>query len=465
MKQAFNKDQKYIIFFSEAMNRIDERRDYNEYNEVNSSAYFKDTLYRAEDEIDKMMSSPLISNYRTYKKPKKLSMNMIKKNKNYILNKLFLLTEKAKKDEIKRKEMEKEKNKKKKKYKVNPIYERLSKIKINFSNLKKDDNDENQKNKLLLKTGNISTFPKINTFNKNNNKQKENKGKILLTVPGPKKRNFDENLFKDKIMQTSTNRYFAKTHEKNLDNWEDKPIRSSNNKFLKSMYQECLKRIDRLETEVNERQLKTKLNISPSKKLENQIFLENRIYNQDSSMNKYLIENINIFNKANEKKKVNIAKQIEDMKLKRDPILKLSNEFAYKNRKPLLSLFIYESKEEKENQVKKSPLAELKVKDALIMKNLEKDNRNKNLLIKRLEEDQTKYKKGGYFIITNSDSDIEFMKNNNEQNIKDDNDNMNIINNNKSVEFPDKILKIINDNDNNLYKFDFNKSQRNLFNK
>ena len=75
-------------------------------------------------------------------------------------------------------------------------------------------------------------------------------------------------------MQTSTNRYFAKTHEKNLDNWEDKPIRSSNNKFLQSMYQECLKRIDRLETEVNERQLKTKLNISPSKKLENQIFLE-----------------------------------------------------------------------------------------------------------------------------------------------------------------------------------------------
>ena len=231
------------------------------------------------------------------------------------------------------------------------------------------------------------------------------------------------------------------------------------------MYQECLKRIDRLETEVNERQLKTKLNISPSKKLENQIFLENRIYNQDSSMNKYLIENINIFNKANEKKKVNIAKQIEDMKLKRDPILKLSNEFVYKNRKPLLSLFSYESKEENENQVKKSPLAELKVKDALIMKNLEKDNRNKNLLIKRLEEDQTKYKKGGYFIITNSDSDIEFMKNNNEQNIKDDNDNMNIINNNKSVEFPDKILKIINGNDNNLYKFDFNKSQSNIFNK
>ena len=62
-----------------------------------------------------------------------------------------------------------------------------------------------------------------------------------------------------------------------------------------------------------------------------------------------------------------------------------------------MTLFNFDNREEKNQN---SPLAKLKVKDARIMKTLEKDNRNKNLLMKRLEEDQTKYIKGGYFIMT-----------------------------------------------------------------
>ena len=54
------------------------------------------------------------------------------------------------------------------------------------------------------------------------------------------------------------------------------------------------------------------------------------------------------------------------------------------------------------------------------MENLEKDNRNKNLLIKRLEEDQIKYRTKGYFFITEEneedESKIQSKKNNNETN-------------------------------------------------
>ena len=73
--------KKYMITFSDAMNQIDKSRDYNEYSEVNSSEYFRETLNNAEDEINKMMSSPLISNYKKYKRNDKMYPYMFNKNK------------------------------------------------------------------------------------------------------------------------------------------------------------------------------------------------------------------------------------------------------------------------------------------------------------------------------------------------------------------------------------------------
>ena len=81
------------------------------------------------------------------------------------------------------------------------------------------------------------------------------------------------------------------------------------------------------------------------------------------------------------KKKEQIMKDYVKLKLKKDPIIKLSEKFAYYNRKPLMTLFHFDDKEEKSRN---GPLAKLKLKDKNIMRNLEKDNRNKNLLIKRL---------------------------------------------------------------------------------
>ena len=81
--------KKYMITFSDAMNQIDKSRDYNEYSEVNSSEYFRETLNNAEDEINKMMSSPLISNYKKYKRTDKMYPYMIIKIRNTYLKNFF----------------------------------------------------------------------------------------------------------------------------------------------------------------------------------------------------------------------------------------------------------------------------------------------------------------------------------------------------------------------------------------
>ena len=131
-----------MITFSDAMNQIDKSRDYNEYSEVNSSEYFRETLNNAEDEINKMMSSPLISNYKKYKRTDKMYPYMFNKNKEYIFKKFFLLNEQMNKDK------EREKAKKmmlKNKYKVNPFFERLSKIKFRFNKIKTEANEEKEK--------------------------------------------------------------------------------------------------------------------------------------------------------------------------------------------------------------------------------------------------------------------------------------------------------------------------------
>ena len=144
---------------------------------------------------------------------------------------------------------------------------------------------------------------------------------------------------------------------------------------------------------------------------------------------------------------------MEDIRLKRDPILKLSEEFAYKNRKPLFSLFNYGKDDKKNMTARKGPLAELKVKDAMIMKSLEKDNRNKNLLIKRLEEDQAKYKKGGYFfeIMKNEEEPIKVSS---KKNGKDDS--------NKNMDEENNILNKENNTENKLIKTSLYESQRNI---
>ena len=98
LKSQRNK-KKPTIYFSDAIKQIDESIDYNEYSEVNSSDYFKDSLYKAEDEVDKMMSSPLMTNFKKYKN-NKLSINLLKKNKELIFNKIKWLNEKGKDKEI-----------------------------------------------------------------------------------------------------------------------------------------------------------------------------------------------------------------------------------------------------------------------------------------------------------------------------------------------------------------------------
>ena len=428
----FDKNKNRMITFSDAMNQIDKNRDFNEFSEMNSSAYFKETMNNADDEINKMMSSPLISIYRKYKRANKLYPNLLKKNKEYIMNRLLLIDR-----TIKEKKKLEEKKKKKKKIKTNPIFERLSKIKINFSNNRKNDSKEekNENQKLLLTSGNIPFFPKINKNYKVSDKQN--------IKPMTRKHNLENIFLKTKF---ENNSYFSKTHDKDLTGNE--VIRKISNKnLLKNMYNDCIKGIEVFESSQEKKELK----FSSRMKIEKPKPLENRLYNNDKEMNEYLIENINKFNENEKKKNVNIAKQLEDIRLKRDPLLRLSEEFAYKNRKPLLTLFHCKNDEEK-NNVKKGPLAGLIIKDEMIMKNLEKDNRNKNLLIKRLEEDQTKYKKGGYFFIT-TENEEELPKVNTKKNNDDSNKNMDKEN---------KILIKSSNTEGNIIKSSMYKSMENI---
>ena len=110
--------------------------------------------------------------------------------------------------------------------------------------------------------------------------------------------------------------------------------------------------------------------------------------------------------------------------------------------------------EEEDKKVKKGPLEKLKVKNKFIINNLEKDNRSKNLLMKRLEEDQIKYRKGGYFFITEE---------NEEENIIDKNknkDKKNTVNKSADIE-QENLLKQQNDNEPILNKPGY-ESQRNI---
>ena len=396
--------QKESIYFSDAMNKIDKRIDYNEYSEVNSSGYFKETLYNAEDEVDKMMASPLMNNYKKFRK-QKLTLNLLKRNKDYIMKRLKWLNEnsrqkktidtskkkiklepllkrlkKINKREIKNVEVKPEKNQNEKDQKINTKTVIETKYILPKVAIKKSINASKIENEDLIESGLISE--------RKNNKEKKN---ILLTVSNSITKNYSLNV-KNNNNKSTKSFYFTQKRIKspNSDNIDKK-------QSIENMYLKCINGLEMLETYENER--KKNLIIWDNYKLNlDDKGIENRLYNNDNFMKKFLVENINELNHdKSAKKEEQIMKDYVQLKLKKDPILKLSEKFAYFNRKPLMTLFNFDNREEKNQN---SPLAKLKVKDARIMKTLEKDNRNKNLLMKRLEEDQTKYIKGGYFIMT-----------------------------------------------------------------
>ena len=85
------------------------------------------------------------------------------------------------------------------------------------------------------------------------------------------------------------------------------------------------------------------------------------------------------------------------------------------------------------------------------MKNLEKDNRNMSLLMKRLDEDQMKYKKGGYyFMITEN-----VKENEKSEKIKKNKDYPK-----ENIDEEKKIL--VKTNDDNILKPSLYESQKNI---
>ena len=408
MKRMINKG-KDQIYFSDAMNQIDEFIDYNEYSEINSSDYFKETLYNVEEEVDKMMASPLMNDYKKLKN-KKISNSLLKKNKEYILKKIKWLNERSKKP----KSIETNK----KQVNINKMMmKRLKKINKNISIKNFEESAESKKQSNL---DNNVTLPKINllqSINNDNNNKKENesnlitterkgiyedKKNILLTSGNISKslsmsRKLLNNRNNDRNNNDNKSFYFTQKRSKdsNLFSNKNRSNNCSNKNILDNMYKSCIQGLNALESyENNENQKLLGMNSYKNNKSKD---FGDKYYNNDKIMKKFLLENISELNKNKYNKEQQIMKDYVQLKLKKDPIFKLSEKFAYYNRKPLLTYFNCDNKEEK---FKMSPLAKLKIKDNNIMMKLEKDNRNKNLLLKRLDENQTKYTKGGYFIMT-----------------------------------------------------------------
>ena len=399
------------IYFSDAMNQIDEFTEYNEYSEINSSDYFKESLYNAEEEVDKMMASPLMNDYKKLKN-KKISGSLLKKNKEYILKKIKWLNERSKKP----KSIETNK----KQVNINTMMKRLKKINKNIS-IKNFEESGESKKQLNIKKDNNITLPTINllhTYNNNDkNNNKENVLKLISTdrkIINDDKKNISltsGNVSKSLSMSrkilnnrnndinNNDNKSFYFTQKRSKDSkffsTKNKANNCSNKNTLDNMYKSCIKGLKTLELfENNESQKILSMNSYKDNKSKD---FGDKYYNNDQIMKTFLFENISELNRNKYNKQQQIMKDYAQLKLKKDPIFKLSEKFAYFNRKPLLSLFNCDNNVEKYTM---SPLAKLKIKDKNIMMKLEEDNRNKNLLLKRLDENQTKYTKGGYFIMT-----------------------------------------------------------------
>ena len=236
--------KKKKIYFSDAMNQIDESIDYNEYSEINSSDYFRETLYKAEDEVDKMMSSPLMGNYKKYKK-QKITMSLLKKNKDFIFRKLKWLQDKTKLQSI-------DANKKKSKINLNSMLNRLKQINTNNNN--QEEKEQIQKQTFHNETS--SFLPKINTLKTFNidkssqiedseapeivldkKKKDEKKKHVLLTISNSvsKKLSLNDKLSKNRNINYSTNNakpfYYTQNRNKIHDN--KKKVEYLENMYLK----------------------------------------------------------------------------------------------------------------------------------------------------------------------------------------------------------------------------------------
>ena len=411
MKEKEQKNKKdETLYFCKAIDKIDESMDYNEYSEVNTSDFFKNSIYKAKDEIDKMVSSPIMTNYRKFKNKNNISLSP-KRRKNLIFKKIKFLNKLNKnRGSIN-------------KFNSNSIKEKLYKMKN--KNLKAFYKDQIEKQKLNINSQNLlpkiissSKTIEVNPNNKINNSQKiklnskkiELKEKVNDILEPNNVSNTINNTGNNKLVKSyynnTNNNYFnTKTKislikRRNKDNLDiDKMNSKENNSSrhaLGNIYKRCIKELEtlRLYKEKESEKLE-RINDYNSKKCKS---LKSHIFkNKDKVMKAFLTENIKELNEDKNNKEEKIMRDFIQLKLKKDPIIKLSEKFAYANRIPLLTLFNYD---EKKKKIKNGPLAKLKIKDKKIMKKLEDDNRNTKLLMKRLDEDQEKYTSGGYFFMS-----------------------------------------------------------------
>jgi len=426
-----DKKKEAKMYFSDAMNKIDESIDYNEYSEANTSEYFKNSLYKAEDEIDKMVSSPIMTNYKKYKN-KKLSLSPRRK-KNLIFKRIQWLNERNRNRESEKRIRINSDSIKEKLYEIN-------KDNIKTIIKKKIDNQRlhiNSQNLLPL----INSFSKTIEVNANNrtlNSQKnelniEEKGKenYLRTEPNNPSDSINNSINKklnkdyyNHILSEKKRNILIEKRNRDLSNLEKLTSMdfNSSRQTLDSIYLKSIKELEtlRLYKEKETERLK-KINLLKNKKdkgLKNIMFK-----NRDKIMKAFLNENIKELSKDKNNREQKIMKDYVEMKLKKDPIIRLSEKFAYANRKPLLTLFHYD---EEKKIIKDGPLAKLKVKDKKIMKKLDDDNRNTRLLMKRLDEDQERYTSGGYFFMTKDQDN--FNQRNNFRVILDSNTNYQVDN-------------------------------------
>ena len=429
-----NKEKNKIdetLYFCKAIDTIDESIDYNEYSGVNTSDYFKNSIYKAKNEIDKMVSSPLMTNYRKFNNKKNISLSP-KRRKNLIFKKIKFLNKLNKN------------RKSKKKINSNSIKEKLYKMKN--KNLKTFYKDQIEKQKLNINSQNLlpkiidsSKTIEVNTNNKINNSQKikfnlkkiELKEKANGFLEPNNVSNTINNTTNNKLIKSyyNNNNYFnTKTKislikRRNKDNMDIEPINSkesnSSRHALGNIYKRCIQELETLRLyKEKESEKFGRINDYKSKKCKS---LKTHIFkNKDRAMKAFLTENIKELNDDKKNKEEKIMRDFIQLKLKKDPILKLSEKFAYANRIPLLTLFNYDEKKKKINN---GPLAKLKIKDKKIMKKLDDDNRNTKLLMKRLDEDQEKYTSGGYFFMSKDQDNIN-KRNKYKKNLYSDLDNV-----------------------------------------
>ena len=426
-----DKKKESKMYFSDAMNKIDESIDYNEYSEVNTSEYFKNSLYKAEDEIDKMVSSPIMTNYKKYKN-KKLSLSPRRK-KNLIFKRIQWLNERNRNRESEKRIRINSDSIKEKFYEIN-------KDNIKTIIKKKIDNQRlhiNSQNLLPLINSSSKTI-EVNANNKTLNSQKnelnieeKEKENYLMTEPNNPSNSINNSInrklnkdYYNHILSEKKRNVLIEKRNRDLPNLEKLTSIdfNSSRQTLDSIYLKSIKELEtlRLYKEKETERLK-KINLLKNKKdkrLKNSMFK-----NRDKTMKAFLNENIKELSKDKNNREQKIMKDYVEMKLKKDPIIRLSEKFAYANRKPLLTLFHYD---EEKKIIKDGPLAKLKVKDKKIMKKLDDDNRNTRLLMKRLDEDQEKYTSGGYYFMTKDQDN--FNQRNNFRVILDSNANYQVDN-------------------------------------